>query len=59
LQVGIERFTKPWWLLRASRVFRDDSSMSASTSLWDTIEGAMREAGCPILLATRAAAASE
>jgi len=59
LQSGIERFAKPWFRLRASRVFRDDSSMSANTALWGTIEGGLREAGWLILIATPQAAASE
>ena len=38
LQAGMERFAKPWYRLRAMRVFRDDSSMSANTALWSTIQ---------------------
>ena len=59
LQLGIERFAKPWYRLRASRVFRDDSSMSANTSLWATIEGGLTDAGWLILIATPEAASSE
>ena len=59
LQTGIERFAKPWYRLRASRVFRDDSSMSANTALWSTIEKGLTDAGWLILLATPESAASE
>ena len=38
LQNGLERFAKPWYRLRAMRVFRDDSSMAANTALWSSIE---------------------
>jgi hypothetical protein len=59
LQGGIERFAKPWNRLRAARVFRDDSSMSANTALWSTIVGGLNQARWLILLASPEAAMSE
>lgn len=59
LQSAIERFAKPWYRLRAVRVFRDDSSMSASVALWSTIERALTESQWFILLASPQSAASE
>ena len=58
LQAGMERFAKPWYRLRAMRVFRDDSSMSANTALWSTIQTGLTQSGWFILLATPASAAS-
>lgn len=58
LQNGLEKFAKPWHRLRAIRVFRDDSSMSANSALWSTIESALREAHAFILVVTPEAAAS-
>lgn len=59
LRDGIERFAKPWYKLRSSRVFLDDASMSANTGLWSTIEGGLTEAEWFILLCSPQAAASQ
>ena len=59
LQSAVERFAKPWYRLRATRVFRDDTSMSANTALWSTIETGLRQSQWLVLLASPAAAASE
>lgn len=58
LQSGVERFAKPWYRLRAVRVFRDDASMSANPGLWPAIERGLTEADWFILVASPAAAAS-
>ena len=58
LQAGLERFAKPWYRLRAIRVFRDDSSMSANTALWSTIQTGLTQSAWFVLLATPASAAS-
>ena len=58
LQVGIERFAKPWNRLRACRVFRDDASMSANAGLWSAIERALTDSRYLILILSRAAAKS-
>lgn len=59
LQSAVERFAKPWYRLRATRVFRDDSSMSANTALWSTIESGLRQSQWLVLLASPDAASSE
>ena len=58
LQNGLERFAKPWYRLRAMRVFRDDTSMAANTALWSTIETGLKQAEWFILLAIPASASS-
>ena len=58
LQAALERFAKPWYRLRAIRVFRDDSSMSANTALWSTIQTGLTQSSWFVLLATPASAAS-
>ncbi len=59
LRNGIERFAKPWYKLRSSRVFLDDASMAANTGLWSNIERGLTEAGWFILLCSPKSAASQ
>jgi WD40 repeat protein len=59
LQTAIQTFAKPWYRLRAVRIFRDDSSMSANPALWSSIEQGLREARFMVVLLSRAAARSE
>lgn len=59
LQRELERFAKRWNQIRAVRVFRDDSSMSANAGLWSTIESALTSAEWFVLIATPESAASE
>jgi WD40 repeat protein len=59
LQRELERFAKKWNQVRAVRVFRDDSSMSANAGLWSTIESALSSARYFILIVTPESAASE
>ncbi|MGC4154409.1 MAG: toll/interleukin-1 receptor domain-containing protein [Propionicimonas sp.] len=59
LRNGIERFAKPWYRLRSSRVFLDDASMSANTGLWSNIERGLTEADWFILLCSPSSAASQ
>jgi len=59
LQRELERFAKKWNQLRAVRVFRDDSSMSANTALWSTIESALTTSNHFILISTPESAASD
>src|SRR5271154_3347709 len=58
LQTGLERFEKPWYRMRASRVFRDDANLSANSGLWPSIEAALESSRWFILLASRDAAES-
>lgn len=59
LQRELERFAKRWNQIRAVRVFRDDSSMSANSGLWSTIESALTTSKWLILIATPESAASQ
>ena len=59
LQRGVQRFAKPWYRQRASRVFLDDASLSANPGLWTSIEASLARSRWLILLASPEAAASE
>lgn len=59
LQTGLQQFAKPWYRLRAMRVFRDKTGLTLTPKLWGSIESALREAEYFILLASPAAAASK
>src|SRR5215467_9227215 len=41
VQDGLQRFAKPWYRLRALRVFRDDASLAANPGLWPSIVSAL------------------
>jgi hypothetical protein len=58
LQTVIQRLGKAWYRRRALRVFRDDTSLSATPQLWPTIERTLQECRYLILLASPQAAAS-
>jgi tetratricopeptide (TPR) repeat protein len=58
LQSAIQKLGKPWYKRRALRVFRDDTSLSATPHLWPTIERALGESRFLLLLASPEAAAS-
>ena len=58
LQSVIQTLGKPWYRRRALRVFRDDTSLSATPQLWSSIEGALAQSRFLILLASPEAAAS-
>jgi len=59
LQVGLQRFAKPWWKRRALRIFRDESSLSANPHLWSSITDALDKSGWFVLLLSPEAAQSE
>jgi WD40 repeat protein len=59
LQHALHRFAKPWFRLRAVRVFRDDASLSANLGLWPSIQGALDRSDFFILLASPEAARSK
>src|SRR5262245_46564589 len=52
LQTAVQRLGKPWYRRRALRIFRDDSSLSATPALWPTIEQALDNSKYLILLAS-------
>src|SRR4051812_30447831 len=58
LQSGLHGFARPWFRLRALRVFQDDASLSANPGLWSSIEQALQRSEFFILLASPQAADS-
>jgi WD40 repeat protein len=58
LQSALQRFAKPWYRLRASRIFRDETTLEASPDLWKSIQGALAESEYFLLLASPAAASA-
>src|ERR1700722_9026368 len=59
LQSVIQTLGKPWWKLRASHVFRDDTSLSAAPGLGSALESALSASRYLILLASPQSAASK
>jgi len=58
LQSALHRFAKPWYRLRALRIFRDDASLSVDAALWSAIERSLATSDAFLLLASPEAAAS-
>lgn len=58
LQSALHGFAKPWYRLRALRVFRDDASLSANPGLWSSIEQALVDSEFFVMLASPEAARS-
>jgi hypothetical protein len=58
LQRGLQRFAKPWYRVRALRVFRDQTDLAANPALWPTIQKALDASEHFVLLASPRAAAS-
>jgi tetratricopeptide (TPR) repeat protein len=58
LQRVVQALGKPWYRRRALRLFRDDTSLSATPHLWPTIELALGQSRFLILLASPEAARS-
>jgi tetratricopeptide (TPR) repeat protein len=54
----MQRLGKAWYQRRALRLFRDDTSLTATPHLWPSIERALEKARFLILLASREAALS-
>ena len=59
LQGALQRFAKPWYRLRALTVFRDQTSLSASPSLWTSIERSLAASEHFVLMASPTAAQSQ
>ena len=59
LQQGLHRFAKPFFKLRAIRVFRDETTLAMTPSLWPDIEKALRDSRFFILMADPLSAQSE
>jgi hypothetical protein len=58
LQSVVQKLGKPWYRRRALRVFRDDTSLSATPHLWPSIEQVLSRSRFLILLASPEVAAS-
>jgi WD40 repeat protein len=58
VQQGLQRLARPWYRRRALRVFRDESELTATPSLWTTITGALDESDAFVLMASPEAARS-
>jgi WD40 repeat protein len=58
LQSSLSRFAKPWYRLRAMRIFRDETSLAANPALWRSIEQALGESEYFLLLACHSSANS-
>jgi WD40 repeat protein len=50
LQEGVERFAKPWYRTRSLRLFLDKNSLTASPSLWSSIETALADSRWLVLV---------
>jgi tetratricopeptide (TPR) repeat protein len=59
LQAAVQRLGKPWYRRRALRIFRDDTSLSATPHLWPAIENALERSRYLILIASPEAASSQ
>ena len=55
---ALARFARPWWKLRAMRVFVDQHGLSANPALWPSIERGLSHSEWLLLLACPEAAAS-
>jgi WD40 repeat protein len=58
LQTALHQFAKPWYRLRAIRVFRDKSSLSANPALWPSIQNVLSESEYFLLMASPQSAES-
>ena len=59
LQAALHRFAKPWYRLRALRVFRDKTNLHVTPRLWPAIQSALDHSDHFILLASPQASASD
>jgi WD40 repeat protein len=58
LQKGLSRFAKPFWRIRAARIFRDETNLSASPDLFGRITEALDQSQHFLLMASPEAATS-
>jgi MTH538 TIR-like domain (DUF1863) len=59
IQHALHTIAKPWYKLRALRVFRDKTTLSATPGLWPAIEAALSESEWFLYLASPQAAQSQ
>jgi WD40 repeat protein len=58
LQSGLQRFAKPWYRVRALRVFRDETGLSTNPDLWSSIVAVLDDTEWFVLLASPESATS-
>ncbi len=56
LHSALHQFNKPWYQVRALRLFRDETDISTNPGLWPTLQKAMSESEFFLLLASSEAA---
>ena len=59
LQQGLQQFARPWNQLRAVRVFRDKTGLTATPALWNSIVSALDSSEYFLLLASPQSAQSQ
>ena len=59
LQKGLSKFTKPWYRLRALRIFRDQTNLALAPGLWAEIEKSLISSEYLLVLASPEAARSK
>jgi WD40 repeat protein len=59
LRSALHAFARPWYRLRALRIFLDDSSLTANPALWPSIQRALGDSEYFILLCSPEAARSD
>ena len=59
LKAGLQRFAKPWFKLRALKIFLDGANLNLSPHLWSAIERALSTSDHFLYLASPQAAASK
>ena len=59
LQSGLHRLARPWYALRALRVYRDETNLAVQPDLWSTIEAALAQSRFLVLMASPEAARSK
>ena len=59
VQSGLHQFARPWYRLRALRVFRDKTTLAVTPALWPAIERALDESEFFILMASPGSAQSQ
>ena len=59
LQIGLEKFAKPWYKLRNLNIFRDEASLAASPHLWSNIVKALDDSEFLVYMASPESAKSK
>jgi hypothetical protein len=59
IQAALHKFAKPFWKLRALRLYRDESNLSVHPDLWGTLVEALDRCRYLLLVASREAVESK